>query len=195
MRMFAICYDKGEYYLIASCTQSDSTIDCSIDGKVSIEIFDTLIFQTIQDNILLNKSIKFPKGITNITATDLIIGDSTELESVRNMSISKLMNFVNKRVGTEYAFYLFQFNILNNKLLEFGYYITSENSNTKYLEILQKGLTEEISTLELFLDAKSKIDEYQSLFTSFKKYYDLINEEDDIENIKKYFNEFMNEWE
>jgi hypothetical protein len=111
------------------------------------------------------------------------------------MSISKLMNFVNKRVGTEYAFYLFQFNILNNKLLEFGYYITSENSNTKYLEILQKGLAAEISTLELFLDAKSKIDEYQSLFTSFKKYSDLINEEDEIENIKKYFNEFMNEWE
>ena len=194
MRLLINCYDKGLYNLVTGLTQSDIIIEAPITDRVVLEVFDTLVYETIQELFLQGKQVKIPKGLSTISVADLIIEETNELELARNSAGIRVMNFVNKRIGNIYAYYLFQFNILNNQLISLGYIITEENSNNKYLEILQSEDNNIIYILEKFLEAKSKIDENISLFYESQTALNNINESSDINEIEKIINNFLASW-
>lgn len=192
--MLINCYDKGLYNLVTGMTQSDIIVEAPITDRVVLEVYDTLVYETIQELFLQGKQIKIPKGLSVISVADLIIEENNELEITRNSAEVRIMNFVNKRIGTVYNYHLFTFNLLNNYMITQGIIITEENSNMKYLEILQSENQDLINNLEKFLEVKSKIDEYTTLFNDSQLCLNNIDESQSIDEIEGFINNFISSW-
>lgn len=193
MRMFLNCYDKGSNYLVISCTQSDN-IETPIVDRLSIEIFDTELFESVKNIILQNSIVKIPKGLSSITLGDLIIDVEDEFESERSSYRTRVMNYCNKRIGNLYTFYFYKFSILNNKLINLGYTITDENANEKYLEILQSSNDDHTALLESYLDIKGKLDEFIALFDDANATLIKIEEAFESQELIDAFNQFNERW-
>lgn len=170
MRLIINCADKGAYLQIISTTEVDiNYYSTPLNGVIPFEIGNTLVYNFIKDELVKGKSLKIPKGISEINIADIIVGENDELELLRTSTLIKIYNDANKRIGSINNFYFFKFNVLNLKLQDKGYFITKENNNIKYLEILQTEDEELINILENYLNTRSKLEEYETFFDDVQK--------------------------
>jgi hypothetical protein len=89
------------------------------------------------------------------------------------------------------GFALYGFIVLNNDLAANGYFITNENREEKYLEILETGDEKLIAKLEDYLNYKDEIESVASLERKFQAFRAEIKEAVSVEAIKEIEERFL----
>jgi hypothetical protein len=172
-------YNEGEAYRVVSLTKKETLGDNSIE--ISEEIFEYL------QNILSEYIVRF-NSLSDISIASFILESLNVLEKEKQLSEFKIISIINERIGQKHSFYNFGFNILFNKLVSKGYFITEDNREEKFLEILETEDEELINILEkylamydylygaynLFMRAESAIEEIKHL-NSVDDIYNLTN--------------------
>lgn len=149
-----------------------------------LEIVNTAVFDAIKGNLAAGKTVRMPKNITELTPSDLIIDNGlSELTIAKMNARAKLDSIINKYAGSVHNMYFFDFSVLNNTLLTKGYYITEENKEEKYLEILQTADESLIKLLQDYLESLAKISEYYALHKAYKQSILAIEDASDVQEV------------
>jgi hypothetical protein len=122
--------------------------ECKIYIKSDIDMFQMITLDDIQKDELREES------------------DGDVLEAYK----TKALRMMNELIANQLMisnFELYHFFKLNNYLAAKGYFITDENREEKYLEIINSGDEEALSKLSEYLDS---LDEFNSIDDAFQKY-------------------------
>ncbi|WP_120405531.1 hypothetical protein [Halobacteriovorax sp. BALOs_7] len=124
----------------------------------------------------------------------LIEGDENDHNYARESAIKKARMVVTHDLASVSGYTFYSFMCLNNELCDKGFFITAENRESKYLEILETGNEELIQKLEDYLNTKDQIERVAALNKKFDHFRKLIGEEDDIEKIEGLTNKFLEDY-
>jgi hypothetical protein len=116
--------------------------------------------------------------------------EEDNLQQVKNSSITKIRMLVTPELSKISGFALYGFIVLNNDLSNEGYFITNDNREEKYLQILETGDEKLISKLEDYLNYKDEIESVSSLERKFSKFSQEIKQcstEEQVKELEKNF--------
>lgn len=171
----AIVQDRGTHWVVTNVTQN--TLDNRADREEKYLPLNSAAYDIIKDAILKGKTAKIQKElqVNEVLPWEVEIVDIAEtdpLDDARSASITKIRMLVTPELSKISGFALYGFMILNNDLANSGYFITNENREEKYLEILETGDEKLIQKLEDYLNYKDEIEAVAHLerkFTKFRK--------------------------
>lgn len=173
MLYFAI-KDLGNEYLIVSA-QTDDYVP--VEEIKLIQVQDTNLFTYVAELLVQKKIIKFSKYIEDLKIDNLVISDqgSSAKESFLmeiHKQIAKIFNKI-----PQYTF--FKYTYLNTFFASKNIFLTVENKEEKYIEILEKDDEELLSRLEEFLNVLQRLDFYDKMYQKFMSACDEIENTDD----------------
>jgi len=123
----------------------------------------------IQKALSEHNKVYIPKGVAGeVTFADIIIEQTNELETNQRIALSKMYNLADYQLFINSAMDFFNYINTFNSLASLGYFITDQNREEKYLEIIESGDESLISDLELYLETKDKIQPMSYLFNKIK---------------------------
>jgi len=171
----AVVQDRGTHWVVTNVTQN--TLDNRADREEKYLPLNSAAYDIIKDAVLKGKTAKIQKElqVNEVLPWEVEIVDIAEtdpLDDARNASITKIRMLVTPELSKISGFALYGFMILNNDLANSGYFITNENREEKYLEILETGDEKLIQKLEDYLNYKDEIEAVAHLerkFTKFRK--------------------------
>ena len=183
-----IIHDEGDTTKITGATvRSDSfEVDTSKYKETqSIDLFNT-VQELVKDTELHYKSDH---------SGELMIDDlkQTKIDSlsIRKMStIQRGRLLINQRIDVVSLMGFAKFIILNNYMADAGFFITDENREEKYLEIINTNNQTLIAKLEEYLEAKDKISQDLYWYTHFSTFQDSVESASSEEKIAIAFETF-----
>ena len=166
----AVVEDRGTYWRVANVMQN--TLDNQANRNESVLRLSYMSAQLIKEALLANKLVNIPKSLTT---TEVLPGEFTivdlaqtdEIQEARNATLVKIRMLVTPELSKISGFALYGFMILNNDLANTGYFITNDNREEKYLEILETGDEKLITKLEDYLNYKDEIERVAQLERKF----------------------------
>jgi hypothetical protein len=120
--------------------------------------------------------------------------EEDSLQQLKKSSITKIRMLVTPELSKISGFALYGFIVLNNDLTNEGYFITNENREEKYLQILETADEKLISKLEDYLNYKDEIESVASMERKFTKFRQDINECDSSEKIEELEKNFLEDF-
>jgi hypothetical protein len=146
-----------------------------------------LIYEYVKENINRNDVIcQLIGGDITIDGIELIPKD--ELNNLRNIVIKTFRKyFVDRHFDSEFYITFINYTRLNNKLSSKGYFITDDNREDVYLEIINTDDMDLIDLLDEFLMVMDEISEYDSAMKVFSDFKTNVNNLMDISDIKELF--------
>jgi hypothetical protein len=166
----ALVEDRGPYWQVTNVTKNtfdnlanreERMLKLSYMSYIQIEaaLMDKKIVR-IRKNMMTDEVLPGEFEIVDLAETDF-------LQEVRNATISKIRMLVTPDLAKISGFALYGFIILNNDLSNAGYFITNDNREEKYLEILETGDEKLIQKLEDYLNYKDEIEAVAQLERKF----------------------------
>jgi hypothetical protein len=203
MRLRFNVEDKGNFYEVISVNQNESDYD-SYDLNTIYETYSWEIYELIASNLLNGKSVKIPKNLNRaLDTTDIIITDVDALAAVKNITILKIKdiiysNVINKAVLGE----LYEYSLLNNWFNEKGIYITEENKDNKYKEIIEMTskmkdnvvANEYIDNLNAIFNIKNHLAIAYKSYKEMNSYIAKINLAKTNKEVDNIYNSFLSEY-
>lgn len=191
MKMLLNVYKKGDVYTVNSSFISQNLpINIDTDSTI-VEIKNTQVFSIITEALLQNNLVKLPVGLQSYTPGDVMINIVDDLVASKYAGVIKIQNFIASRAGNAYYYDLFEFNLVSNTLYANGIFITNENREEKYIEIIETGKIELIEALETYLNLKDKISAYYSLYAQGQVAIKLVDNANTVANVELYVTNFM----
>lgn len=175
-------YNEGESYRVVSLSKTETLDNDSIE--ISEEIFEYL------QNKLTEYIIRF-KSLADNTISSFILESLNVLEKEKQIAEFKIASIINERIGQKHSFYNFGFNILFNKLVTKGYFITEENREEKFLEILETEDEELISILEKYLSMYDYLYSEYNLFMRAESAIEEIKHLNSVDEIHNLTNKYL----
>lgn len=171
----AVVEDRGPYWLVTNVTKS------SLDGLANREErmlkLSYMSYQQIKEAIMAGKAVHIGKSMMTdeVMPGEFTIIERSEaavdmLQQARDASIVKIRMLVSPEIAKISGFAMYGFIILNNDLSNAGYFITNENREEKYLEILETGDEKLIAKLEDYLNYKDEIEAIAQLERKFSHF-------------------------
>jgi hypothetical protein len=166
----AVVEDRGPYWQVTNVTKN--TLDNLANREEKLLKLSYVSYVKIEEALMNNKVVRIKKSMM----TDEVLpgefevvnlGETDSLQEVRNAAIAKVRMLVTPNLAKISGFALYGFIILNNDLSNAGYFITNENREEKYLEILETGDEKLISKLEDYLNYKDEIEAVAQLERKF----------------------------
>ena len=158
--MLYISYIPQQYRnLIVSAQTTD---EIKPPNVITIECKDSDLFLTILDALGNKKKITFDKDIADLKTTDLIISDQQYFGTEQYIQLleQKVQRYFSKI--PQYLY--FRYSFLNNIFLSKGIYITPENREEKYIEIIEKDDAVLTKYLEEYLQVLSQLEKYEKIY-------------------------------
>jgi hypothetical protein len=119
----------------------------------------------------------------------LKISEETKLDAYREKIFRQMNELIaNQQMISNYE--LFHFFKLNSYLNAKGYFITDENREEKYLEIINDGDTETLRVLSEYLDSLDEFSAIDKTYEVYKEYKDKIKSATDFKEIEEAYYEF-----
>jgi hypothetical protein len=189
----AVVEDRGPYWQVTNVTKN--TLDNLANREEKLLKLSYMSYVQIEDALMNKKVVRIKKSmmtdevlpgefeVINLEETDF-------LQEVRNATISKIRMLVTPDLAKISGFALYGFIILNNDLSSAGYFITNENREEKYLEILETGNEKLIQKLEDYLNYKDEIEAIAQLerkFAAFRSEVRTAATPEEIEEIEQRF--------
>jgi hypothetical protein len=118
------------------------------------------------------------------------LAESDPIQEARDASVVKIRMLVTPDLSKISGFAMYGFIVLNNDLASNGYFITNENREEKYLEILETGDEKLIAKLEDYLNYKDEIESVAHLerrFTAFRNEIRTATTAEEIKAIEERF--------
>lgn len=190
----AIVQDRGTHWIVTNVTKN--TLDNRADREESYLKINSAAFEIIKSAITSNKVAKIQKTLVadevmpwEVEVIDL--GETDALQESRNAAITKVRMLVTPEMSKASGLALYGFIILNNDLASAGYFITNENREEKYLEILETGDEKLIAKLEDYLNYKDEIEAVAQLERKFSAFRNEIRSAATVEEVKKIEERFL----
>lgn len=167
--------DMGDKFKVHYVVENKNTYYDS--GKMYVKV-SSLTGDKIQEFLKEGITVFIPKGLEReVLPVHLITEEAKDkIETKRTTAKSRLRPKVNEVFMSLSAFTFYEFFTVNNMLASKGIFITEENREEKYLEILNTGDDVLIDYLERYLEAMDKIEIHSST------YKQCLQAEKDIEN-------------
>ena len=189
----ALVEDRGPYWFVTNVTRN--TLDNLAEEGESILKLSANSFKIISDAITDGKSVHITKTrmASEVLPMEIDVLDHNEvdeLEEARKAALIQVRMLVTPELAKISGFALYGFMMLNNDLSNSGYFITNQNREEKYLEILETGQEDLITKLEDYLNYKDEIENVAHLerkFSKFKKDIKISTSSEDVGNIKDRF--------
>jgi hypothetical protein len=145
----------------------------------------------IREALANHNKVFLPKNISGeMSFTDVIIVETEDLDKEKMMLLSVVYRRIDYQLFMFGAIDFYDFLNLFNKMTSLGYFITDENREEKYIEIIETGDEELISLLESYLERKDKLDTISHTNASIKHYEKIIEECETLEALEKIKNDF-----
>ena len=164
--------EGGATYKIADVQNSDVLYSKPVDESL---YFGDDISIELKKHLVAGNTVTIPvqtvtdKGAGSVVLEDFTIVEETDLTLYKNKKKNKLSNiftyYLASTGGLTFFSALTSFSILASK----GYFITDENREEKYLEIINTGDETLIAALEEYLDAYDNISPVASMYKSLKQ--------------------------
>ena len=190
----AIVQDRGTHWVVTNVTKN--TLDNRADREESYLKLNSATFEIIKTAIGSNKIAKIQKTLVadevmpwEVEVIDL--GESDPLQESRNAAITKVRMLVTPELSKASGLAMYGFIVLNNDLASAGYFITNENREEKYLEILETGDEKLIAKLEDYLNYKDEIEAVAQLERKFSAFRNEIRTAATAEEVKKIEERFL----
>lgn len=191
----ALVQDRGTHWFVTNVTQN--TLDNLADKDEKILKLSYMSHQLIKEALMSGKKVHVQKSA--LRTNEVLPGEFTiidgvennELESLKESSIIKVRMLVTPELAKISGFSMYGFIVLNNDLSNVGYFITNENREEKYLEILETGDEQLIQKLEDYLNYKDEIEQLSGLERKFSKFRKDIQECDSKEKVETLEKNFL----
>lgn len=172
----ALVQDRGSHWFVTNVTKN--TLDNLADKEEKVLKLSYMSYELIKQALLSGKKVHIQK--TALRTNEVLPGEfeildvaeNGELENFKESSIIKVRMLVTPELAKISSFSMYGFIVLNNDLSNAGYFITNDNREEKYLEILETGDEQLIQKLEDYLNYKDEIEQLSSLerrFSQFRK--------------------------
>ena len=190
----ATVQDRGSHWFVTNVTQN--TLDNQADKDEKILRLSYMSHQLIKPALAEGKKVHVHKTLQTGEVLpgefDIIdLKESDPIQESRDASTIKIRMLVTPDLAKISGFALYGFIVLNNDLAANGYFITNENREEKYLEILETGDEKLIAKLEDYLNYKDEIESVASLERKFQAFRAEIKEAVSVEAIKEIEERFL----
>jgi len=190
----AIVEDRGPYWQVVNVTKN--TLDSLANREEKSLKLNYSTYLHIKDAVMAGKIVKIQKSLAIDEVmpweTEIVdLGETDMLQETRNAAITKVRMLVTPEMSKASGLALYGFIILNNDLASAGYFITNENREEKYLEILETGDEKLIAKLEDYLNYKDEIEAVAQLERKFSAYRNEIRSAATVEEVKKIEERFL----
>lgn len=192
----ATVQDRGSFWKVTNVTKNTLGNLANRDEKVLKLSY--MSYKLIQDALMQDKIVHIQKSLRTdevlpgeFQIIDLGQSDSDLLGEVKNAAVTKVRMLVTPELSKISGFAMYGFVILNNDLCANGYFITNQNREEKYLEILETGDEKLISKLEDYLNYKDEIESVAQLERKFSAYCAEIKTAVTVEAVKKIEEQFL----
>jgi hypothetical protein len=190
----AIVQDRGTHWFVTNVTQN--TLDNQVDKDEKILRLSYMSHQLIKQALMEGKRVHIHKTLQTgevlpgeFDVIDLV--ETDPIQESREASVVKIRMLVTPDLSKISGFALYGFMILNNDLAANGYFITNENREEKYLEILETGDEKLIAKLEDYLNYKDEIEAVAQLERRFSAFRNEVRTANTVEEIKAIEERFL----
>lgn len=189
----AMVQDRGSHWFVTNVTQN--TLDNQADKDEKFLRLSYMSHQLIKQALMDGKRVHIHKTLRTTEVLpgefDVIdLAESDPIQEARDASVVKVRMLVTPELSKISGFAMYGFIVLNNDLCANGYFITNENREEKYLEILETGDEKLIAKLEDYLNYKDEIEAVAHLerrFTAFRNEIRTANTVEEIKAIEERF--------
>ena len=167
--------------------------DFFADTSLYLEITNRDVFSAVRDMIDRGATVLIPKNIEGILEIgDIDAIEYTPLKSEKIKAFSSASHAISNRYRAGFVVMdFYQMMLINNKLMESGYFITDENRESKYLEIINSGDVDLIADLEKYLEIWDRISSTNYFYKKFIKFQDHLNMASSIDEVKQLTSDFL----
>ena len=187
----------GHYFMPTSIIQMERSKARIVDKEIIHPITDLAIYAlelahqngkrvTITREAILNEKIDISD--LKVWEEDVTI---TELDTKRGTIMQKVMANYAALMNSEAFISLYDFNILNAKFASMGYFITEENKQEIYIKIIEEDNEDLLDDLEVFLEAKGRVENLYTLFKKIKWIQHELNYVKTVEEAEALFDEYV----
>lgn len=161
-----------DYWIVKGITTS--LIEGLLETQDRVRI-SYLTYLEIENALKDNKNVYINKNFTTpeVMPSDLLIRDTEEnITELKSFVLNKLENIIYPAQAKSLSFDILNFTLKNNILCSKGYFITDDNREEKYIEILESGDKDLFKDLESYLESfdnlknalyfENKIKQYKS---------------------------------
>ena len=158
--------DRGDFFHVKYVDSYQNSVFKN-DGKY-VKV-SNVAADVIREALSNNNRVCIPKNIEGeICFTDIIIYENDELEKNKMMFISNLYRKVDHSLFNVASIDYYDFLCVYSKLASLGYFITDDNREEKYIEIITTGDDDLINILEEYLNKKDKLDSISYVYSKTK---------------------------
>lgn len=190
----AVVEDYGSFWKVNNLTQN--TMDNLADRSEKMVKLSYMAHEIMKDAILAGKTIHIPKASMRSVEVlpgdfNIVDDDEDEVEATKNAVIVKIRMMITPVLSKISGFTLYGFMVLNNDMSNAGYFITNDNREEKYLEILETGDEKLIAKLEDYLNYKDEIENVAFLERQFSDFRKKLKAATTIDEVRKLEYEFL----
>ncbi len=190
----ATVQDRGTHWFVTNVTQN--TLDNQADKDEKILRLSYMSHQLIKQALMEGKKVHIHKTLQTGEVLpgefDVIdLKETDPIQEARDASVVKIRMLVTPELSKISGFAMYGFIVLNNDMAANGYFITNENREEKYLEILETGDEKLIAKLEDYLNYKDEIEAVAHLERKFTAFRNEIRAATTVEEIKAIEERFL----
>lgn len=172
-----------------------------LDYKL-MDIDSFAVYEYINENLRDGKIVYIPKYLEGELTVDKVIiaEDENPLILYKRTCIIKLKDYVyNLRLTPEYILDMYRFIVINNWMIANGYFITNENREEKYMEIItsiseiedEEESEAKINKLEQYLNLMDKLASDNNIIISMDEAVDNIIKAETSDEVTCIFNSYI----
>ncbi len=172
-----------------------------LDYKL-MDIDSFAVYEYINENLRDGKIVYIPKYLEGELTVDKVIiaEDENPLILYKRTCVIKLKDYVyNLRLTPEYILDMYRFIVINNWMIANGYFITNENREEKYMEIItsiseiedEEEAEAKINKLEQYLNLMDKLASDNNIIISMDEAVDNIIKAETSDEVTYIFNSYM----
>lgn len=190
----ATVQDRGAFWKVTNVTKN--TLDSLANREEKTLKLSYMSYKLIQEALMQNKAVHVQKSMRTDEVLPgefevIDLEQSDPLGEARDAAVIKVRMLVTPELSKISGFAMYGFIILNNDLSAKGYFITNENREEKYLEMLETGDEKLIAKLEDYLNYKDEIESVAQLERKFSAYRAEIKTAATVEEVKQIEEQFL----
>lgn len=157
--------------------------------------------EALEDALLAGKKVTIDQGECdstlskkhNLTTKQFTIEEFESVEAAKREAIAKVNTHFTNFVASVSAVEVFGFVTSFAKLADAGYFITDENREEKYIEIIQSEDDNLLAALEEFLETKESLEKVYSAHSNLKEFQEKIQKVKTVEDVEEAAKGFIEE--
>lgn len=183
-------------YLLKKCDVDENTIkitglgevedDSHYDEKLYIKV-PGIMYEYVKD-VITSNNVFYPKNISYYSISNIKLTPIDKINNLRNNALSAYKKyFLDDIFDSEFFITFINYIRLNTKLASKGFFITDENREDVYLEIINTDDPVLIELLDEYLISMDKIAQYDAAMEDFVEFDTYINNTTKDSEIKEKF--------